>query len=201
MLLRIPQRLVVHDKAILQPLILIQVLESLLLNSRAVQDIAAGDDLRGELGAFDEELARLGFYDIADVRWDGKCLWGNELDGDVVVLEQLDERVDGSSVFEITGEGDSQAGDGTELFSDCEQVQECLCRMLLAAIASVEDWYRGELGSSLSTALVRMAENDGITIAAESSNGVCQGFALLCAGVGGRDGDGATTKSLHCCVE
>ena len=44
-----------------------------------------------------------------------------------------------SAVLEVADEGDGDAGDGPELFSDGEQVQECLRWVLYAAIATIDD--------------------------------------------------------------
>ena len=89
---------------------------------------------------------------LTDLLGQGKLLRGNKLDTDVVELEQLDERVNGASVTQVTSEGDGQAGHSSELLTDGEQIQERLGRVLDAAVATVDDRDLRELGGGLSAA-------------------------------------------------
>jgi hypothetical protein len=63
---RAPQRPVINHKAILQPLVLLQIIESLFLNARAIQDIGASDHFRCQFAGLDEQLAGLRFGDLED---------------------------------------------------------------------------------------------------------------------------------------
>lgn len=200
MALRILQQRVIDDKMILQPLILVLVDEALLLHAGAVKDVRLGNNVRRELVRLEDELAGADEL-LAESRREGEGGGGDELDADVVVLEELDERMDGAAVLEVAGEGDGQAGDGAELLADGEEVEEGLGRVLHAAVAAVDDGHRGELGGGGGGGFVRVAEDDGVAVAAEGADAVLEGFAFLRAGVGGGDGDGSTAEALHGGVE
>lgn len=199
--LRILQRLVVDDETVLQTLVLLQIVEALLLHTSAVKDVAAGDDLGGELRAFYNELAGLRLDELADLRWDGEGLGRDELDVYIVVLEELDEGVDSSAVAEVAGEGNRQTSNSSEFFTNSEQVKEGLSWVFLGSIATIDDGYRGELSSGSSTALFWVAENNSITVTAQCTDGVGKRLSLDGAGVGCGDGDGSSTKSLHSSVK
>ena len=101
----------------------------------------------------------------------------------VVVVEQLDERVDGAAVAEVAGEGDGEAGDGAEFFADGEEVEEGLGRVFEAAVAAVDDGDGGEFGGRRGAGFGRVAEDDGVAVAAERADSVLQGLAFLRAGI------------------
>lgn len=48
--------------------------------------------------------------------------WGDELDANVVMLEELRERVDRTAEFQVANEGDSEAIDGSEFLANGEEV-------------------------------------------------------------------------------
>ena len=191
---------VVNDKAVLETLVLGEILETLLLDAGGVQDVGAGDDLGSELLGLDDELAG-GDELLAHVLGESEGLGGDELDADIVELQQLDEGVDGAAELEVTSEGDGQAGDGAKLLTDGEEVQEGLGGVLNGAVSTVDDGNLGELGSDLSAAGLGVAEDNGITVAAEGADGVLEALTLLGRRVLGGDGDGASTEALHGSVE
>lgn len=118
----------------LKTLVLSNISESLLLDASAVEDIGASHDLRSELVALSEEAATLD-ESVAEIVWEWKALGEDKLDLDRVVAEQLGERVNGSAELEITGEGDDQVVDGTQLLTDGEKVEDGLGWVLSASIA------------------------------------------------------------------
>ncbi|KAF3384345.1 hypothetical protein F1880_003105 [Penicillium rolfsii] len=178
--LSVLQQSVVNDEAVLQTLVLGKVGEALLLHTSGVQNVGASNDLRSELLRFADKLTR-----------------GHKLLTDLLGQSQLL----GATVLEITGESDGQASDGTKLLADSEQVQEGLSGVLNGTITTVDDWHSGELGSDCSAAWLRVAQDHGISVAAESAEGVLKSFALLGGRVLGGNGDGATTQTLHSRVE
>lgn len=133
-LLRGLHSLVVDNEGVLQALILGNVVEPLLLHARAVENIRTCDNLRRQLVELSNKHAAVGKL-VADMRGEREVRRGNELDLDIVVEEELGKRVDGTSVAKVTGEGDGEVIDGTELFTDSKEVEECLRRMLTRTIA------------------------------------------------------------------
>ena len=194
------EKSVVDDEAVLETLVLGEVLEALLLHTGGVQDVGAGDDLGSQLLGLDDQLAG-GDDLLADFLGESEGLGGHELDADIVELEQLDQGVHGAAVLEVTSEGDGQAGDGAELLTDGEEVQEGLGGVLERAVTTVDDRNLGELGGDLGAAGLGVAEDNGVTIAAESADGVLEALALLGRRVLGSNGDGASTEALHSSVE
>lgn len=112
---------VVDDESVFNSLVVREVWEALFLHAGAVQHITAADDLRGELSTFEEQLAAL-FEALAYAFGKRKRRRRDELNADVVVLQQLTERVHGAAVLEIADERDCEAVDGTEFLTDGKEI-------------------------------------------------------------------------------
>jgi hypothetical protein len=109
--------------------------------------------------------------------------------------------VHGSAIEKITQEGDGQALYSTQLLTDGEEIKESLRGVLLAAVAAVDNRDRAVFLSNMNAALLRVTENNSITIASQSTEGILESLTLLDRGVRGGDGDGASTKTLHSSIE
>ena len=194
------ERSIVHTVRVLDSLVFVLCRETLALHTCAVKDITASQDLRSESLRLAEELTRSDKL-LADLGRKGQGLGSNKLDLDLVVSEQVHKRVHRSSVEKVTKEGDGQALDSTQLLTDGEEIEEGLGRMLLAAVATVDDGDRAVLLSNVDAGLLGVAEDNGITVASQSAEGVLKGLTLLDGRVRGGDGNGATTETLHSSIE
>lgn len=124
---------VVDNEAVLETLVLIKVVETLLLHASAVEDVGAGDDLgrkHGRLGEQDSAISKV----VADVIRHGKSGRSNQLHADVVMLEELGQRVNSAAVLQVTHKGDGEVIDGSELLADREKVEEGLGGVLKRSI-------------------------------------------------------------------
>jgi hypothetical protein len=194
------ERSVVHSVRVLDTLVLLLAGEALTLHAGAVENIAASHDLRGKSLGLAQELP--GSHQLlSDLGRQGQSLGGNQLNLHVVVSEQVHKRVHRSAVEKITQEGDGQALDSSKLLTDGEEIQEGLGRVLLAAVATVDDGNRAVLLGSMHTALLGVTEDNGITVASQSSESVLKSLTLLDRRVGSGNGDGAATKTLHSSIE
>ena len=117
------------------------------------------------------------------------------------MAQQLAEGVNSATVLEITGESDGETVDSTKLLTDGEEVEESLGRVLTGAVASVDDRAIRRFSSNLSALVVGVAEDNGIAVLVESTDGVVKVLTLLSAGVRLVDDDSLTTKTLHGSVE
>jgi hypothetical protein len=194
------ERSVVHAVRVLDLLVLLLGGEALLLHTCAVKNIAASENLRSKSLRLAEKLAGSNEL-LSDLGRQRQCLGSNELNLDVVVSEKVHQRVHRSAVEKITNEGDGQALNSTQLLTDGEEIEERLCGVLLAAVATVDDRHGTVLLGNVDAALLRVTEDDGITVASQGTEGILEGLTLLNGRVLGGNGDGATTKTLHSSIE
>lgn len=160
-----------NNKTVLDLLVQAQVIEALLLHTSAVNDVGCGDDLGSKLVRLDAELTAA-LEGAADLLRQIDLLGGDEVDSAVVVLEQLAQRVHGTTVLEITNEGDGETVGGTKLLTDGEEIEECLGRVLARAVASVDDGVVSSFGGNIGTVVAGVAEDDGVTVLVEGTDGV-----------------------------
>lgn len=160
-----------NNKTVLDLLVQAQVIEALLLHTSAVNDVGCGDDLGSKLVRLDAELTAA-LEGAADLLGQIDLLGGDKVDGAVVVLEQLAQRVHGTTVLEVTNEGDGKTVGGTKLLTDGEEVEEGLGRVLARAVASVDDRVVSSFGGNVGTVIAGMAEDDGVTILVKGTDGV-----------------------------
>ncbi|KAI6769204.1 hypothetical protein HG531_010308 [Fusarium graminearum] len=165
-----------------------------------IQDVTAGQDLRSKSLRLAEKLAGSDEL-LSDLGGQSQGLGSNKLDLDLVVSEQVHKRVHRSAVEKVTKEGDGQALDGTQLLTDGEEIEEGLGGVLLAAVATVDDRDRAVLLGNVDARLLGVAEDNSITVASQSAEGVLESLTLLDGRVRGGDGDGAATKTLHSSIE
>ena len=57
---------------------------------------------------------------------------------DIVVDQQLGQAVDGAAIFQVTDHGNLEAVDSSQLFTNGEQIQQRLGRMLAHAVAGID---------------------------------------------------------------
>lgn len=160
-----------NNKTILDLLVQAQVIEALLLHTGAVDDVGCGDDLGSKLVRLDAKLTAA-LEGAADLLGQIDLLGGDKVDGAVVVLEQLAQRVHGTTVLEVTNEGDGKTVGGTKLLTDGEEIKEGLGRVLARAVASVDDGVVSSFGGNVGTVIAGMAEDDGVTVLVKGTDGV-----------------------------
>lgn len=165
MRLRVLEDGVVDHEAPPQALVFGAVLEALLLQARAVDDVGSRDDLAGQGGALVHQFAGTDER-LPDVGGKGEGRRGDELDVHVVVLEKFDEGVDRAAMAEVADEGYVQAIYGSQLFPYREKIQEGLSGVLQATVATVYDGNGAEFGRNGGAGFVRMPQYDGVTVAA-----------------------------------
>lgn len=157
------------------------LVEALFLDAGHVEDV----QLRHHLfhGLVDAERDAFLFQFFADVVRHCQCFRGDEEEAAVEQAEGLGQRVHGAAVFQVTDEGDVEVVQTTLGLMDGEQVEQGLARMLVGAVAAVDDRHAGKLGSQTGRALFRVAHHHRIRVGADDLDGVSQGLALLGAGV------------------
>lgn len=124
---------VVDDEAVLKSLVLGEVLEALLLDASAVQDVRASDDLGSKLSRLGNQQASFEKL-VAKVLGQGELLGGDKLDADVVEAEKVGKTVDGAAVLKVSNEGDGEVVDGSELLTNGEEVKEGLSGVLTGSV-------------------------------------------------------------------
>ncbi len=172
------------------------LVEALFLDAGHVEDV----QLRHHLfhGLVDAELNALLFQLFADVIRHRQRFRGDEEEAAVEQAESLRQRVDGAAVLEVTDEGDVEAVQLALGLADGEEVEQGLGRMLVGAVAAVDDRHAGELGGEAGSPLFRMTHHHRIGVGADDLDGVSQGLALLGAGVATvGEADDVAAKALH----
>ncbi|KAH0294696.1 carbamoyl-phosphate synth, partial [Aureobasidium sp. EXF-3399] len=168
------------NKTILDLLVQRQVLEALLLHTGAVDDVGRGNDLGSKLVGLDTDLTTA-LKGTADLLRKLDLLGCDKVDCAVVVLQQLAKRVHSAAVLEITNEGDGEAVGSTNLLTNGEEIEEGLSRVLARAVTGVDDRVVSSVSSNLGAVILRVAEDDSVSVLVKSADGVRQGLALLCA--------------------
>ena len=171
------------------------LVEALFLDAGHVEDV----QLRHHLfhGLVDAELDALLFQLFADVVRHRQRFRGDEEEAAVEQAKRLGQRVHGAAIFQVTDEGDVEVVQTTLGLMDGEQVEQGLARMLVGAVAAVDDRHAGELGGQTGRALFRVAHHHRIRVGADDLDGVGQGLALLGTGVAAvGEADDIATQTL-----
>src|SRR6185436_14260142 len=82
----------------------------------------------------------------------------------VEVRERLDERVDRAAVLEVADEGDLEVVEAAAPLPDRVEVEQRLRRMLVGAVAGVDDRLLGALGREAGRALARVADEHDVAV-------------------------------------
>ena len=96
----------------------------------------------------------------------------------------LGERMHGAPVFQIAHHGDFQVFQAALGFVDGYQIQQGLAGVLVGAVARVEHGHMRKLGGYARRAVLRMALDNRIGVAADDARAVGKRFAFFRAGVG-----------------
>ena len=115
-----------------------EVCESFPLDSGHVEDVGVGDDVSVELLFFDEGNVSVLAVDFVFLGH-GEFFGCDEVEGGIEVSHRHDERVYGSSVFEVSDEIDVQIVESSLCFVDAVEVQQGLCGMLVRSVSRIDD--------------------------------------------------------------
>jgi hypothetical protein len=159
------EHLIINHKRVLHLLEARRVREPLLLHARAIQDIRRRDNLGCEFVRDGIQLAT-GLEAVAHALGHTEGLGRHEVDVHVVVREELAQRVHGAAVLEVADEGNVEPVDGAKFFTDREDVEDGLRRVLAATVASVDDGDAGEFGCDVDGFFGGVTQDDGVGVAA-----------------------------------
>ena len=89
-----------------------------------------------------------------------------------------DERVGGAAVFKVAPERNRHPPDIASFFFQGVEVAQCLCGMLVAAVAGINHRDGGIIGHQFGGAFPRVAEDDNIGITADNPGHIGDTFAF-----------------------
>ena len=101
------------------------------------------------------------------------------MEGGIEVAHGLDEGVDCAAIFEVADECDVEVVECALSFTDGVEVEHALGRMLVGAVAGIDDGYGGHLGGIARGALFGISHDDEVGIAGNHDDGVVERFAFL----------------------
>jgi len=110
--------------------------------------------------------------------------------------------VNGSAVFQVAAQTDSQVFKSALFLVKSEHIKQCLGGVKMASVACVDDRAVGSKGRSLCSALGGVAHNHDISVGGYYFCGILQVLAL-CNGRGCRviEADDSTAETEHCSLE
>ena len=85
----------------------------------------------------------------------------------------------GAPVFQVPDESHVQVVEGTLGFPDRIQVKKGLCRMLVGAVACVDNRYLADLAGKPGASFPRMAHYDDVGVIADGPDGIPERFTFL----------------------
>ena len=187
-----------EDVAVLQAEVVFLVEEALALNAGHVENV--------ELGHDGFEVGRLLVGDVVllerlalHVAGELELLGGNEDDLDAGVAAQgADEGVDGAAELEVAAEAHGQVVEAPLFTVDGEKVGQRLGRVVVTAVARVDDGDLGVHGGDQRRALLGVTHGDDVSIAADGAHRV--GNALALGGgrtAGGREAQHLAAETEH----
>ena len=105
----------------------------------------------------------------------------DERDAHVEQRQHGDQAVDGASVTQVAGEHDVQTVDVADLAPDRVEIEEGLCRMLVGAVAAVDDRDVDELGGKPSRALHWVSDEQQIGVTLDHADRVGEALSFRLA--------------------
>ena len=156
--------------------------EAFALHAGHVEDVGVAG---GFFEAGQDLVAAAGFVELfGDVVGHGEAGRGDEDEFGLVPFHGLGEGVDGAAVFEVAGHGDNELVQPALGFLDGNEVEQGLARMLVGAVAGVDDGHGGEFGQHAGGAVFGVADDDGVGVAGDDAGSIGQGFAFFGTGIG-----------------
>ena len=92
----------------------------------------------------------------------------------------MDKGMDGTAKFQVTAQADGKIVKASLHGTDGEQISECLGRVLMAAVAGIDDGDAGSLGCYQRGALFGMAHGADICVTGNHADGIGNTFSLGC---------------------
>ena len=115
-----------------------------------------------------------------------------------VAAERADERMDRASKLEVSAEADRQIVEAALFAVDCQKVWERLGRMVVSAVACVDDRNLRAHRSDKRRALLRVAHGNDVCVAADRAHRIRYALALCCGrAVSGREAECLTAQAQH----
>ena len=103
---------------------------------------------------------------------------GQGIDGRAEARQRIDEGMDGAAAFEIAGNRDLHVLEALVLRLQREQVAQRLRRVLVAAVAAVDDGNLRIFGRQPRRAVARMADDDDVGVVGNDPDRVGEAFAF-----------------------
>ena len=115
-----------------------------------------------------------------------------------IARERLDERMHGAAEFEVAAKAHGEVFKPALAPPYGEQVREGLRRVLVAAVARVDDGHVRAVGGNAGRALLGVAHNGDVRIAGDGADGIRDALAFgNGAGVGLREADHLAAEAQH----
>ena len=100
------------------------------------------------------------------------------IDDGAEARQRIDERMDGAAAAQVAGDGDLHVLQVLVLRPQRKQIAQGLRRVLMAAVAAVDDRNRRVFGGEPCRAVARMADDDNVGIVGDDADGVGEALAL-----------------------
>ena len=126
----------------------------------------------------------------------GEFLGGHKVECRIEVAHSHDQRVNGTTILEVTYEIDVQILKGPLSLVDGIKVKHALRRMLVSTIACIDDRNVSHFCRILGCSLNEVTHDNNVCIVADHQNGVFQRFSFCSTGnlgIGKADDTGAKT--------
>ena len=187
-----------EDIAVLQTDIVFLVEETLLLDAGHVEDVQLGHGLLEAAGLLVGDVVGLEHVGDDVVRHP-QLLGADEDEADVLAARHgLDEGVDGASKLEVAAQADGQVVQTALAAADGHQVGHGLGRVLVAAVACVDDRDAGVPAGPQRCALLGVAHGHDVGVAGDDADGVGHALALGCTGDGlAREAEDMSAEIQH----
>src|SRR5579885_1092086 len=134
---------------------------------------------RAAFGRLRDKLATIFFAQAAmHVRGELHAGRGHRVDDRAEAGERVDEGVNGAAAAQVSGDRDLQALQLFVLALQREEIAERLCRVLVRAVAAVDDRDRRVFGGKPRRTVARMADDDDVGVVRDDADGVGETLAL-----------------------
>ena len=171
------QHLPAQNVDILHALILHEIRETLTLHARHVENVGLGDHLLIKIFVFHKMNAMLAAILLVFVRH-GQFGGSDEVECGVEMAHGHDERVHGTSVFEVADQVNVQVVECALRLHHGVEVEQRLRRVLVCSVAGIDHRYRREFTRIERRSFEIVAHHDHIAVVCHHHNRVFEGFAL-----------------------
>lgn len=123
---------------------------------------------------------------------------GLEHDAGAEARQRIDEGMDGAATLEVSGDDDVEPLEPAMLVPECKEIAQRLRRVLVTAVAAIDDGHFGIFGGEHGGAVARVADHKDIGVARRDAHGIGKRLALG-RRAGGRIGaaDRAAAEPQH----